>query len=157
MASVTLTIRQIRATVVDALGDALGALTPPWHLSRHGFRGMERAARDGADIAHLSYAVATPSTVLHAGRQRRDVPVHTGTALHVRWLYFLRPEDLDESYADALDAEALLLRAVLAVHDGLQVQVTDGATRREIDVGGTWVLGEIRFVVHHPHGLAEGV
>lgn len=155
-----LTVRAIRDRVVAHLGTALGSAASPWHLSRRAYDEMDRgAARDPIDVAHQSYAVATPRTIIQAGRQRRDLPQHVGTQVHVRWLYRLRPEDHDGDYADALDAEAVLLRAVLATPPDPQllVQLDEGPSRRTLapDTGG-YVLGEMHFVVYHGLALNGG-
>lgn len=153
-----LSVRAIRTRVVAHLAESLGVAVPAWNLSRHSFEAMDRAAtKDGADVAHMSYAVSTPSTLWAVGRQRREAPQHTHTKLHVRWLYRLRVEDHDGDYAEALDAEALLLKAVLATPSNpqLHVQLDDSVTRRVLPAEtGPFLLGEIHFVVHHGTALS---
>lgn len=153
-----LSVRSIRDRVVAHLAGTLGVDVPAWNLSRHSFEAMERGAtRDSADVAHLSYAVATPTTVWQMARQRDAIPHHAGTRLHVRWLYRLRVEDHDGDYSAALDAEALLLKAVLATPSDpqLRVQLDDGMTRRVLEAeAGAYLLGEIHFTVYHQVALS---
>lgn len=156
-----LSVKAIRGRVLDhlaaTLGPDAGAPGGAWSPSRHSFEGMTReAVRDAADVAHQSYAVATPSTMWAVGRQGRGRPQHTATKVHVRYLYRLRVEDYDGDYADALDAEIRLLHAVLSTPSDpqLAVQLDDGVSRRTLDAGtGPYLLGELHFVVHHPTAL----
>ena len=76
--------------------------------------------------------------------------------MSVTYAHRIKPKDQQASYDNALDAEAALIKAVMAdtgVLTELQLSLS-GVPSRQVDQGGEWILGEIEFVSLHTLALA---
>jgi len=74
----------------------------------------------------------------------------------VTYAFRLKPKDQVESYDAAIDAEAEIIKAVMAENATMWAGVSItflSVTMREVDPAGEWMIGEIEFSVLHPLAL----
>jgi hypothetical protein len=64
----------------------------------------------------------------------------------------VRPKDQVASYDDSLDAEAEIIKAVMADTTALKTGASisfSGVAMREVDPAGEWIIGEVEFTALH--------
>ncbi len=112
----SLTVRQIRDRISTGLRNALES--QGWRESRYP---AELLGMDSRDIRHLAFAVGLPSTTPADGERQstRNGATTKGAIVAsrvlVRWGYRLRADGEAADYSAMLDAEAVLVAAVLAI------------------------------------------
>jgi hypothetical protein len=74
----------------------------------------------------------------------------------VTYAHRVKPKDQQDSYDSALDAEAAIIKAVMADSGTLtELQLSlSGVPRRQVDPAGEWIVGEIEFSSLHVLALA---
>jgi len=140
-------VRQRIAAVVEALASPAAWTESGWPY------GAFPAAEPGQD-AHLTFAVGVPSTsfATHIETSRTTRAANGGAAhtdVRVAWLFALASDGEVSDVDGALDAEQLLITALVgtAHTSGLHVYV-EGATRQVVG-DGTYLLGEVRLATTH--------
>tara|TARA_R110000824_G_scaffold66827_5_gene173154 strand:+ start:2273 stop:2716 length:444 start_codon:yes stop_codon:yes gene_type:complete len=139
------TVKSIRQRVETAI-DAVTGFSP----SKHPY---DVFGRDPSSVLHKRFAVGVPSTLPVANRrQRTSVGAVCNTTIGVTYCTRVRPKDQVDSYDDSLDAEAEIIKAVMADTAALKVDASisfDGVVRREVDPAGEWIIGDIEFTALH--------
>jgi len=138
-------IRQRIETAVDAVSGFSVAKHP------YGVFG-----RDPASTLHKRFAVGVPATNPTQSRQRATHGATVHTVAAVTYAFRLKPKDQVESYDAAIDAEAEIIKAVMAENATMWAGVSItflSVTMREVDPAGEWMIGEIEFSVLHPLAL----
>ena len=145
MAIAVKTIRQRVSTVVDAVSGFSESTTP------HGVFG-----RDPSSVLHLRYAVGCPRSTVVGGRQKGIDGALVRTTVAVTYAHRVKPKDQQSSYDAALDAEAEIIKAVMADTGTLtELQISlAGVPSRQVDPAGEWILSEIEFQSLHILALA---
>lgn len=145
MAIAVKTIRQRVSTAVDAVTGFSESKQP------HGVFG-----RDPASVLHKRYAVGCPRTTTVKDRQSLTDGAIVRTSVMVTYAHRVKPKDQQDSYDSALDAEAAIIKAVMADSGTLtELQLSlSGVPRRQVDPAGEWIVGEIEFSSLHVLALA---
>lgn len=128
---------EVRTAVTNAI-DALSGWTP----SRYA---PEAFGSDADQLMHHSFSVAVTDTTPIQQRQRVPEGLMMQSTVEVRWAHRLRGDAQSADYNAALDAEATMAGAVMAV---LTKQVLNVTLARESRAEG-WVIGLARFTVLH--------
>ncbi len=152
----SLTVRSLRDRVAAGITEAIGA--GGWSESSFVF---DLFPFDSRAISHLAFAVGIPSTtVAPLDRQNTrggaaDRAALATSPVIVRWSHTLRSDDQLVSYGEALDAEAVLIAAVLGVdrNPDLGIRLVRVASRM-VDGEGTWFVGQLDFEAMHRLPLA---
>ncbi|HIA01386.1 MAG TPA: hypothetical protein EYN66_05675 [Myxococcales bacterium] len=139
------TVKSIRQRVQTAI-DAVTGFSP----SKHPYNVF---GRDPASVLHKRYAVGVPRTEPAANRrQRGSVGAVCTTTIAVTYCIRVRPKDQVASYDESLDAEAEIIKAVMADTSALKADVGisfQGVVMREVDPAGEWIIGELEFAALH--------
>lgn len=142
-------LRQRVAAVVSAL-------TSPsqWRESSWAF---DAFPADPGRFAHLTFAVGVPQSdfdELEGSRRRLTTGGLTGTDVVVRWVFRLKADGTAiASYDAALDAEAALVKALMAAsRTDLHLGVTRLSRRGAGD--GEWLLCETALTAVHQYALS---
>lgn len=137
----TYTLRQRTAAALTAALAGSG-----WQESSDSYDTF--GAGDGERL-HLSFAVGVPSTVAVVGdRQIRTVGAWSTSRVGVKWAYNLSALDQVVSYDAGLEAEADVLKAVLAALTSIGVRLVYESGNRAVDDQG-WMMGTIVFRAPH--------
>jgi hypothetical protein len=136
-------VRSRAATACDAV---TGWRESPWAPGLFG--------RDPRPDMHKTFAVALPAaSVPLTQRQSLTEGAYVVTAVEVSWAYQLRADGQVLDHGLALDAEALLIKALAAASKTSGVQwLLDGASRNTTTEG--WMLGVLRFRAIHRIALS---
>ena len=108
-----------------------------------------------SSLAHRSYAVGvSSSTPVDRDRQRRAVGVLMSSSVSVRWLHRVRADRQVADYDDALDSELALMAAIAKIDNDPDLSLRlDSIPSRSIVGDGTYLLGELSFIVLHRYSL----
>lgn len=143
----SLAVSAIRQRVAAAIASALGTIgDTSWQEASDPYD--QFGAGDG-DRLHRSYAVGVPATsTLGNDRQvlARGVPCET--TVRIRWAFNLSALDQVVSYDAGLDAEQLVLVAVMAIHQGMDLHLMYASSSRSVDDQG-WMMGDITVRAIH--------
>ena len=112
--------------------------------------------RDPASVLHKRYAVGCPRTTTVQDRQSLSDGAIVRTTIIVTYAHRVKPKDQQTSYDNALDAEADIIKAVMADSGTLtELQLSlVGVPTRQVDTAGEWIVGEIEFSSLHVLALA---
>lgn len=104
---------------------------------------------DPSAILHQGFTITVGRTVPAAGRQRVADGVQVSTDISVRFAIKVRPKEQITSLADALDAQAEALRAIMgASRIALGIHLVEiGAP--EIHRSGEWIFAAVNFECSH--------
>lgn len=114
--------------------------------------------RDPGRWAHLSFAVTTPRTLfrspVESSRLRRGTEGGlVDTTVLVRWVFRLRGDAMVADYDAALDAELVLMKALLGVAlTDLHLELV--SADRPISPEGEWLIGQVTLTAQHRLSLA---
>jgi len=139
------TVRQRLAAAVEAL-----TVPAPWRESRWN---ADDFPADPGTYAHLSFAIGAPilrwNSIMESVRHKRGAEGGLVDGEYtVRWTYRLRADRQVGDFDAALDAEAVLIKAIAGAS---QVDCHIGQTqaRRRVVGDGTWMLGEVSVIATH--------
>ena len=143
------TLKSLRQRVDTAI-DAVTGFSP----AKHPYNVF---GRDPSSVLHKRYAVGVPRTEAVANRrQKTDVGAVVNTLIAVTYCMRVRPKDQVASYDDSLDAEAEIIKAVMADTAALKADAVisfSGVSMREVDPAGEWIIGEVEFTALHTLAL----
>lgn len=148
-----LTVRELRDRIANGLTTALGSAG--WTESRYP---PELFGMDTRDQRHLGFSVGVPATTpAQLDRQNtRGGSTTKGTVAEteviVRWGYRLRSDGVSVDYGLSLDAEAVLVAAVLAIDRDPQLALRLVSLRRAVQTvleEGDLVEGQIALTCLH--------
>tara|TARA_R110001592_G_scaffold357740_1_gene661415 strand:- start:56 stop:499 length:444 start_codon:yes stop_codon:yes gene_type:complete len=139
------TIKSLRQRVETAI-DAVTGFTP----AKHPYNVF---GRDPASVLHKRFAVGVPRTEPVPNRRQKTADgAVCNTALGVTYCIRVKPKDQVASYDESLDAEAEIIKAVMAESTALRADASisfAGVVMREVDPAGEWIIGEIEFTALH--------
>ena len=143
------TLKSLRQRVETAI-DAVTGFSP----AKHPYNVF---GRDPSSVLHRRFAVGVPRTEpVPNRRQRTDVGAVVNTLIGVTYCMRVRPKDQVASYDDSLDAEAEIIKAVMADSAALKADAVisfAGVSIREVDPAGEWIIGEVEFTALHTLAL----
>jgi len=139
------TIKSLRQRVETAIDAVSG-----WSVAKHPYNVF---GRDPSSVLDHRFAVGCPRTdATPARRQRTAQGAVCNTVIAVTYAARIRPKDQVASYDDSLDAEAEIIKAVMADTVALKTDASisfNGATMREVDPAGEWIISELEFSALH--------
>lgn len=139
------TVKSLRQRVETAI-DAVTGFT----VAKHPYNVF---GRDPSSVLHKRFAVGVPRTEPVANRrQKTDVGAVCNTLIAVTYCMRVRPKDQVASYDESLDAEAEIIKAVMADTTALKTGASisfSGVAMREVDPAGEWIIGEVEFTALH--------
>lgn len=142
-------IRQRVAAAIAA--NAPGWVESPWPYPL--FPGPEPA-----HILAQGYAVGLSDTRMETrDRQNLSVGGFAATTVAVRFSRLVTVQDQVGEYDAALDAELVLVAAILEDRDLAASLRLDGTVMREIVAEGSAYLCELRFTCRHQYPLADDI
>jgi hypothetical protein len=154
---VSLTVRDLRDRIAAGIAETLGP--DGWNESPYA---ADLFPYDSRELGHHVYAVAVPSTAIQPlDRQNSRAGAATRATLAtstvvVRWAHGMQTDDHPAAYAEALEAEASVVAAVLDVDRDPDLGMRLTGLRRSVGGDGTIVLGEVVLEVLHRLPLVAG-
>ncbi len=146
-----LSVKTVRQRVVAAITGGAGLSS--WREASDPYD-VFGAGGDGENRLHQSYAVGVPTTAtLGKDRQRPADGTLSDTRVGVRWSLNVSALDQVASYDAGLDAEQLLLAAVLTIQQSEGLLLRFASSSRTVSTDG-WMNGEIFFTARHQLPLA---
>lgn len=107
------------------------------------------AGGDGENRLHQSFAVGVPtSSTMGKDRQRVADGTLSETRVGVRWSCNVAALNQVGSYDGGLDAEALILAAVMTIQRSEDMSIVYVTSSRSVDSEG-WMSGELVFTARH--------
>jgi hypothetical protein len=139
------TLRQRLAAAVEAL-----TLPAPWRESRWN---ADDFPADPGTYAHLAFAVSAPITrytsIMESYRHKRGADgALVDSEFAVRWTFRLRADRQVADFDAALDAEAVLIKAISGA-SLVDAHIGQTQARRRVVGDGTWMLGELAVIATH--------
>lgn len=139
------TVKSLRQRVETAIDAVTG-----FSVAKHPYNVF---GRDPSSVLHKRFAVGVPRTEpVPNRRQRKTDGAVCQTLIGVTYCIRVRPKDQVASYDDSLDAEAEIIKAVMANTSTLAADASitfSGVVMREVDPVGEWIIGEIEFTALH--------
>jgi hypothetical protein len=138
-------LRQRLAAAVEALTSP-----SPWRESRWSF---DLFPSDPGQYAHLAFAVGAQTTAPDAPqemiRHKRGADgALVTTSIAIAWTYRLRADRQVADYDAALDAEAVLVRAITGASQ-VDVHFIPTELRRRVVGDGAWMFGTVSVDAVH--------
>ncbi len=138
-------LRQRLAAAVEALTSP-----SPWRESRWN---ADDFPADPGTYSHLAFAVAVPitrySSIMESYRHKRGAEGGlVDTEFSIRWLFRIRADRQVADTDAALDAEAVLIKAIAGT-SLVDAHIGQTQARRRFVGDGTWLLGELSVIATH--------
>ena len=138
-------LKSLRQRVETAIDAVTG-----FSVSKHPYNVF---ARDPSSVLHQRFAVGVPTTTaVPNSRQRTTDGAVCNTVIAVTYCMRVKPKDQVASLDEALDAEAAIVKAVMAETAALRADASisfSGVSMRDVDPAGEWIIGEIEFNALH--------
>ena len=139
------TVKSLRQRVETAIDAVTG-----FSVAKHPYNVF---GRDPSSVLHRRFAVGVPRTEpVPNRRQRKTDGAVCQTVIAVTYCVRVKPKDQVASYDDSLDAEAEIIKAVMANTPTLAADASisfSGVVMREVDPAGEWIIGDIEFAALH--------
>ena len=139
------TLKSLRQRVETAIDAVTG-----FSVSKHPHNVF---ARDPSSVLHKRFAVGVPTTTAVPNRRQRATDgAVCNTVISVTYCMRVKPKDQVASFDEALDAEAAIVKAVMAETTALRADASisfSGVSMRDVDPAGEWIIGEIEFNALH--------
>ena len=139
------TIKSLRQRVETAIDAVAG-----WSVAKHPYNVF---GRDPSSVLDHRFAVGCPNTLPVPGRRQKTAQgAVCNTVIAVTYAFRIRPKDQVASYDDSLDAEAEIIKAVMADTVALKTDASisfTGATSREVQPAGEWIVSDLEFSALH--------
>ena len=135
------------STIRQRVATAIATTLTTWQQASDPYD--QFGAGDG-DRLHQSFAVGVPSSAVLVANDRQ-IPargVSVDTRLGIRWAYNIGALNQIVDYDAGLDAEALVLAAVMTIHQGVDLHLLYASSTRSVDDQG-WMFGEITIRAIH--------
>ena len=139
------TVKSLRQRVETAI-DAVSGFT----VAKHPYNVF---GRDPSSVLNKRFAVGVPRTEpVPNRRQRKGDGAVCQTVIGVTYCMRVKPKDQVASYDESLDAEAEIIKAVMAQTAALAADASitfSGVVQREVVPSGEWFIGDIEFTALH--------